>query len=155
MARQLLRKIAIEDGRTESQARSFAECCINILQSGCKYNKGVERHIKRLLRDRQEKVCCDIIEAINKPNRDFFRKKRRWTEPDSNSHDRNQLYYIDKTPYGRPPPQNRRKRRRRYKDKSGAYKMGRMESQRRRTYACPRTFSKQSKRKTDGSQEVK
>ena len=76
MARQLLRKIAIEDGRTESQARSFAECCINILQSGCKYNKGVERHIKRLLKDRQEKVCCDIIEAINKPNRDFFRTSK-------------------------------------------------------------------------------
>ncbi len=67
MARKLLRKLAIEDGANFNSASCFAECCINILQMGCSYPKGVEKKIKRLLENRKEKVCLDILTRMHGP----------------------------------------------------------------------------------------
>jgi hypothetical protein len=170
MARKLLRQLALDDGRDKNGAISFAECCINILQSGCRYNKGVEKHIKRLLENREEKVCQDILLTLKKPNRDMFipkqrdmfipkqrdmfipkqtaPKKRRWKERDSNQYDRKRPYYIDKRPneYNRHRPYRENQRFRRNKrNQSNSNQMGRMEFKRRRTHARSGKVPSQSK----------
>ena len=163
MARKLLREIAMNDGRDENGAKAFASCCINILQSGCRYNKGVEKHIKRLLKDRTEKVCGDILSTLERPHRPFFvprhkgsppKRKRRWKERDSNPHDRRQPYYVDKRPHEynrhRPRNENRGKRNRQY-FKPNSNQMGRMESKRRRTHARHREIQSEPKRETNGT----
>lgn len=124
MARRMLRDIAKKDGSDEKRANSFAECCIHILQTGCRYNKQVESHITRLLCDREEKVCCDVLNVLKKPHRQIFRPrnmgpappptsipyfhatersqhgKRRFQSPDSRSRDHNRnLYYTDRNPH--------------------------------------------------------
>ena len=43
MARKQLRQIELDDGANYNSASCFAECCINILQLGCRYPKGVEK----------------------------------------------------------------------------------------------------------------
>ena len=98
MARRLLRKIAKEDGSDDKHARSFAECCINILQNGCRYNKATEYHIKRLLTGHNEQVCEDILNEMDKPHRTFFRPKNMGPPPPP-------------PPPPAPPPPQRRKRR--------------------------------------------
>ena len=66
MARKELRKLATDDGADFNHASCFAECCINILQMGCRYPKGVEKRIERLLKDRGG-VCSDIILRMKAP----------------------------------------------------------------------------------------
>ena len=95
MARRLLRSIAKEDGSDDKHARSFAECCINILQNGCRYNKATEYHIRRLLTGHNEQVCEDILNEMDKPHRMLFRPKNLGPQP----------------PPPPPPPPPRRKRR--------------------------------------------
>ena len=97
MARRLLRKIAKEDGCDDIHARSFAECCINILQNGCRYNKATEYHIKRLLTGHNEQVCEDILNEMDKPHRMLFRPKNMGPPPPP-------------PPPPRPPPQQRKRR---------------------------------------------
>ena len=79
MARKLLRQIAIDDGAPYNVASCFAECCINILQLGCRYPKGVEKKIQRLLKDRGG-VCADIILRMNAP-RSGMKKTRNLGPP--------------------------------------------------------------------------
>ena len=67
MARRILRQIAKADGAGKAQADCFAECCINILQQGCSYPSGVEKRIERLLKDREETVCADILLRMKAP----------------------------------------------------------------------------------------
>ena len=98
MARRLLRKIAKEDGCDDKHARSFAECCINILQNGCRYNKATEYHIKRLLNGHNEQVCEDILNEMDKPHRMLFRPKNLGPQPPP-------------PPPSEPPPSRRKKRR--------------------------------------------
>ena len=163
MARKLLREIAMNDGRDENGAKAFASCCINILQSGCRYNKGVEKHIKRLLKDRTEKVCGDILSTLERPHRPFFvprhkgpppKRKRRWKERDSNPRDQKQHYYVDKRPheYNRHRPRNENRRQvYRYGNKSEINKMGRMELKRRRTHARTREIQSEPKGEANGT----
>ena len=66
MARKQLRQIALDDGANYNSASCFAECCINILQLGCRYPKGVEKKIQRLLKDRGG-VCADVIMRMKAP----------------------------------------------------------------------------------------
>ena len=169
MARRLLREIAMRDGSNKGRANSFAECCINILQTGCRYSKQVEHHIKRLLRTQEEKVCCDILETMKRPHREVYRpknlgpappQKRRFQSPDSRVHDHNlPLYYTDKNPHEynrfRPEQQqhyhqhHRKRKRRRYQPEPR--QMGRMESERGRTHARTEPSQSQPKRSGNGS----
>lgn len=79
MARKELRKIAMEDGADFNRASCFAECCINILQMGCRYPKGVEKRIERLLADRGG-VCADILMRLKAP-RGGMKKTRKLGPP--------------------------------------------------------------------------
>lgn len=79
MARKELRQIALDDGANYNSASCFAECCINILQLGCRYPKGVEKKIQRLLKDRGG-VCSDIILRMNAP-RSGMKKTRNLGPP--------------------------------------------------------------------------
>jgi len=150
----------MEDGRDENGAKAFAECCINILQSGCRYNKGVEKHIKRLLKDREEKICVDVIQTMEKPHRQFYipkqkksppKRKRRWKEQDFNKPDHNRIYYVDRNPYEYNKYRPRHENRKRKSYRPGVDKVGGMEFKRRRTHARSPTFQSKSKRETDGS----
>lgn len=163
MARKLLREIAMKDGRDENGAKAFASCCINILQSGCRYNKGVEKHIKRLLKDREEKVCADVLSTLERPHRPFFvpnykgpppKRKRRWKERDFNVRDQKRPYYIDKRPHEynrhRPYHENRGKERRN-DFKSHPNQVGRVEFKRRRTHARAGEIQSEPKREANGT----
>lgn len=76
MARRILRQIAKDDGAEKNQADCFAECCINILQQGCSYPSGVENRIERLLKDRKETICADILLRMKAP-RGGIKKTRK------------------------------------------------------------------------------
>ena len=125
MARRILRQIAKADGAGKAQADCFAECCINILQQGCSYPSGVEKRIERLLKDREETVCADILLRVEKSQHDTGRKRWRSRSPDRN--DRQQtLYYVDKNPYEYNPYRPReyhdtRGRKRRKTDRPNRY----------------------------------
>ena len=80
MARKLLREIAKGDGANTMNCHSFAECCIHILQSGCRYNSSVENHIKRLLEPREDKICMDILSVMSRPHR-WIKKARELGPP--------------------------------------------------------------------------
>ena len=81
MARKLLRKISLEDGATEAQSFCFAECCINILQQGCTYPKGVEKRILRLLETREENVCADIVSRMKAPRSGMMKARKLGPPP--------------------------------------------------------------------------
>ena len=76
MARRLLREIAKNDGAQNAQAACFAECCINILQQGCSYPSGVENRIIKLLSNRNETICADILLRMKAP-RGGMKKTRK------------------------------------------------------------------------------
>lgn len=80
MARKLLRALALEDGASRNAASCFAECCINILQLGCSYPKGVEKRIRRLCEGRTETVCADILVRMDAP-RGGMAKRRKLGPP--------------------------------------------------------------------------
>lgn len=80
MARKLLREIALKDGAERPQAVCFSECCINILQQGCSYPKGVENRIRKLLTGRNETVCADILLRMDGP-RGGIKKSRKLGPP--------------------------------------------------------------------------
>ena len=80
MARKLLRALALEDGASRNAASCFAECCINILQLGCSYPKGVEKRITRLCEGRTETVCADILQRMDAP-RGGMAKRRKLGPP--------------------------------------------------------------------------
>jgi len=81
MARRLLREIAKEDGADANASSCFANCCINILQMGCSYPKGVEKKIQRLLGDRKEKVCVDIVMRMHGPRGGMKKVRKLGTPP--------------------------------------------------------------------------
>ena len=180
MARRLLRNIAKEDGSDDKRAKSFAECCINILQNGCRYNKATEYHIKRLLTGHTEKVCEDILNEMDKPHRMLFRpknmgppppRKRRFQSPPTSpirarrfqspiriqpGADRKRpLYYEDRNPHvvnKHRPNHHRRKPWRNRSAQPGTHSMGRVEPERRRVLPRVESTPREPERKANGSQ---
>ena len=200
MARKELRKIATDDGADFNHASCFAECCINILQMGCRYPKGVEKRIERLLKDRGG-VCADIIMRMKAPrggmkktrklgpappgykvekDKDGFpyfvyieksqhvnnrtqhrNNKKRWRSRSPDRYDRNRpVYYEDRNPhvYNQYRPhdtqyqygQQRQYKRPRNSRRPHPNQMGRMESQRGRTFSRPTEIPRKSQGKTTG-----
>ena len=131
MARKLLRKISIEDGATEAQSFCFAECCINILQQGCTYPKGVEKRIMRLLENREEDVCADIVSRMKAPRSGMMKARKLGPPPPGYKvlHDKDGFPYFvreeksqhadNKRRWSSPPrDRNDRKRTLYYEDKN-------------------------------------
>jgi len=130
MARKELRKIAMDDGADFNHASCFAECCINILQMGCRYPKGVEKRIERLLKDRGG-VCSDILMRMKAPRGGIKKVRKLGPAPPGYKVEKDKdgfphFVYIEKSQHGnnrkrwrsRSPDRNDRNRPLYYEDRN-------------------------------------